>query len=64
MKSKIIPRRQIRTTLPETYQRMLDNVCEEQGKKESEIIRDAVVKYLRSYSSNQVIQAEKEMQLA
>ena len=56
-------RRQIRTTLLPAYEKMLAALCDEQGKKESEIVRDAVVKYLRSSLSGQVIQSEKEMSL-
>jgi len=55
---------QIKTTLPEPYQRMFDNICDQDTKKESELAREAIIKYLRSYSSSKVIQEEKEMSLA
>ncbi len=48
-------RRQIRTTLIPEYEKMLAAICVEQEKKESEIVREAIVKYLRSYLSTQVI---------
>ncbi|KAA9041613.1 hypothetical protein FW778_06220 [Ginsengibacter hankyongi] len=57
-------RRQIRATLPLGFLKMFDNICENEGKKESELAREAIVKYLQTYSSNKVIQEEKEMQTA
>ena len=53
---------QIKTTLPGSYQKMFENICEQDSKKESELAREAIVKYLQTYSSNKVIREEKEMQ--
>lgn len=55
---------QIKTTLPGHYQKMFDNICENDVKKESELAREAIIKYLQTYSSNKVIQEEKEMNVA
>lgn len=54
-------RRQIRTTLAPEYERMLAGLSMDNGEKESDIVRRAIVKYLRSYFSNEVISKEKEM---
>ncbi|RTL60731.1 MAG: hypothetical protein EKK37_00825 [Sphingobacteriales bacterium] len=41
-------KRQIKTTLSDQYQALLDKVISFTGKKESEIVREAVSKYLRN----------------
>jgi len=55
---------QIKTTLPESYQKVFESICEEKDKKESELAREAIIKYLKSYSSSELIEAHKEMCLS
>jgi hypothetical protein len=55
-----LQRRQIRTTLTATDQKMLDAVCVERGCKESAVVREALVKYLRHAISDLVIHQHSE----
>jgi len=48
---------QVKTTLPEPYYTMLASVCSKEVKKEAEVVREALIKYLRFYSSNEVIRS-------
>ena len=60
MNDKATYRRQVRTTLTPIHEKMLDAICEERGKREPEIVREALIKYLRSAISERVIQKHFE----
>ena len=53
-------RRQIKTTLHPDQEKQLQAVCKIRGERESVIVREAVIKYLRSALSNQVLQQHIE----
>ena len=60
MSDKNTYRRQVRTTLNPEHEKMLDAICEERGKREPEIVREALVKFLRSAISEAVIREQVE----